>query len=224
MRHLIAIVGLVLATPARAEVLLLQVEGMVCGKCEAKLSGALNDLEFLANTKASSRGQKVCAELTGALDTAAVTAAVVELNYTLKGQDILEECPDITLTDRPGNWAETAGVDARIISGGQLVDFEANLVPDKFTIFDFGADWCAPCHAAEKFLKMYMMDHPDVAVRAIVLEGKTAKESFMHPVASQHLSGAAGLPYFVVYSPSGKRIYRGIDLPKALKKIDRKRK
>lgn len=224
MRHVLAIAGLVLASPARAEVLRLNVEGMSCADCEGKLSDTLNQLEFLTNAKVSAAGRQACAELTGALDIAALTTAVAALDYSLEGQDILGECPDITKPTRPGNWAEAAGVDARIISKGAPVDFTASLVSDKFTIFDFGADWCGPCHAAEKFLKMYMMDNPDVAVRAIVLEGKTAKESFKHPVATQHLTKAAGLPYFVVYSPSGKRIYQGIDLPKALKKIDRKRK
>lgn len=215
--------ALIAALPARAEVVLIELEGMTCNHCESKVEEALDKLEFLTNVGASLPGKKACAELTGALDTPAITATIAELGYTVIAQDLLESCPDIADTGAPGNWGETSGVDARIISTGNEVDFEASLVPDKFTVFDFGANWCAPCHAAEKLLKAYMGDHPDVAVRAIVLEGKTPKNSFAHPVVHQHLSGAAGLPYFVVYSPEGKRIYRGVNLPKALKKIDKKR-
>jgi copper chaperone CopZ len=204
-------------------VVVIELEGMTCIHCETKIVEALDKLEFLTNVEASLSGQKACAELAGALDTHAITAAITDLEYTVTGQDLLESCPDIANTGAPGNWDETSGMDARIISTGAEVDFEASLVPDKFTVFDFGANWCGPCHAAEKLLKAYMGDHPDVAVRAIVLAGKTPKSSFAHPVVHQHLSGAAGLPYFVVYSPAGKRIYRGVDLPKALKKIDKKR-
>jgi thiol-disulfide isomerase/thioredoxin len=223
MRYPLLIAALLASGSARAEVVLLRLAGMDCVSCEAKVKGALNDLDFLTNADANTPGQKACAELTGALNTAAITTAIVDLGYTVEGQDILDACPDIRATNRPGNWADPEGTDTVIISTGAEVDFEASLVPGKFTVFDFGADWCGPCHAAEKLLKAYMGDHADVAVRAIVLEGKTPKISFSLPVVHQHLSGAAGLPYFVVYSPAGKRVYRGIDLPKALRKMDKKR-
>jgi thiol-disulfide isomerase/thioredoxin len=223
VKYLFLIAFLLASAPARAEVVLLRLAGMDCVSCEAKVKGALNGLDFLNNADASTPGQKACAELTGALNTTAITAAIVDLGYTVQGQDILEACPDIRATTWSGNWADTGGTDAVIISTGAEVDFEASLVPGKFTVFDFGADWCGPCHAAEKLLKAYMGDHADLAVRAIVLEGKTPKMSFALPVVYQHLSGAAGLPYFVVYSPAGKRIYRGVDLPKALTKVDKKR-
>jgi len=215
--------ALLLSAPAHAEVVLLKLEGMDCGGCEKKVKEALNTLDFLDKADASTSGQKACAELTGALNTPAITAAIVDLGYTIKGQDLLAACPDITQTGRPGPWTDTEGLDATIISTGAELDFTDHLVPGKFTVFDFGAVWCGPCHAAEKLMRAYLGDHTDVAVRAIVLKGENPKESFAQPVVHQHLGGAAGLPYFVVYSPAGKRIYRGVDLPKALKKIDKKR-
>jgi thiol-disulfide isomerase/thioredoxin len=214
---------LLIAQPAQAEVVLLQLEGMDCVSCEAKVIGALDGLDFLDKTQASTPGRQACSELTGALDTPAIMGAIAALDYTVTAQDLLPACPDVSLSPAPGNWSETEGLDVQIVSTGAALDFSDHLVPDKYTVFDFGADWCGPCHAAEKLLKAYMADHSDVAVRAIVLEGKTPKLSFDHPVVHQHLSSAPGLPYFVVYSPSGKRLYRGVNLPKALSKMDKKR-
>jgi copper chaperone CopZ len=212
-----------LSLPARAEVVLLDIEGMSCVSCEAKVKTALNALEFLSRTDASTPNGKACAELTGALDTPALTAAIEGLGYSVRGQDLLEACPDVHATPRRGNWSDTDGLDARIISSGETADIEAARVAGKFTVIDFGADWCAPCHAAEHVLKMYLAEHADTAVRAVVLAGRSPKESFAQPIVRQHLAGAPGLPFFIVYDPEGRVIYKGVSVAKVLQKIDRKR-
>jgi len=213
-----------LLVSARAEVVVLELEGMICVACEQKVQTALDALDFLAEVDASTAGGKACAELTGALDTAAIQTAITEVGYTIIGQDLHPECPDISAASRVRNWADTAGLDATIISTGEPIELDAHLVAGKFTIYDFGAVWCGPCHTAETMLKTYMATHEDVAVRAIVLAGNDPKTSFAHPVVRQHLGSAAGLPYFIVYSPEGAAVYRGVDPARALKKIDRKRR
>jgi copper chaperone CopZ/thiol-disulfide isomerase/thioredoxin len=224
MRNGLLGAALALSTTAHAEVVVLKVDGMTCVSCEAKVTKALDALDFLSSSRASTHGGKVCTQLTGALDTGVITATLKDLGYTITGQDLLKECPDISVKSRARNWAETAGLDASIISKGPLVDFGDHLAKDKFTIIDFGALWCSPCHTAEKEIKRYMADHKDVAVRAVVLEGNDPKTSFAHPVVKQHLSGAPGLPYFIVYSPAGKVIYRGIHSVRVMQKIDKRRK
>ena len=74
-----------------------------------------------------------------------------------------------------------------------------------------------------KMLKDYLRDHDDVAVRAIVLDSQNPKESFAMPAAHQHLRSAPGLPYFVVVNAKGKAVFKGSDVAKLLKKIDKKR-
>ena len=213
-----------LVAPAKAEVVSLKLEGMICQSCEVKLKSALDGLDFLDKTIASTAGQQVCAELTGTLDTQAIHHAIRELGYTVRAQDLLDECPDLSVNSKPQNWAETGSLDAKTISQGEQFEIDEHLVQDKFTVFDFGASWCGPCHAAERLLKLYMADHPDVAVRAVVLAGDDPRTSFSQPVVAQHLSSAPGLPYFMVFTPDGKLIYRGVDCIKVLKKIDRRRR
>jgi len=212
-------------SPARAEVVVLAIDGMTCLGCEAKVIKALNRLPFLSDSQASTPGGKACATLSGGLEIAAIQETLTKLGYTLSAQDLLAECPDIHAPKaHMGNWGKTDGLDASIISRGERVDLTAHIVAEKFTVFDFGADWCTPCHAAEALLKAYLADHPDVAVRAVVIEGAGPKESFAQPVVSQHLASAAGLPYFIVYNPRGDIIYRGVSPTQALQKIDRKRR
>ena len=124
----------------------------------------------------------------------------------------------------PGDpWAKTDGHDVQVISDGFEFEIKEHLVEGKFTIFDFGASWCGPCHAAAQRFKAAMTTHSDIAVRAISL-GDDPSLSFEHPVVQQHMSFANGLPWFILYSPSGKRIYQGGDVDALLKAVDRKRK
>ena len=75
----------------------------------------------------------------------------------------------------------------------------------------------------EKLLRDYLSDHPDVALRAVVLDAQDAKTSFDMPVVAQHLQTAPGLPYFILVNPKGKTIARSVDPARILKKIDKKR-
>ena len=206
---------------AQAEMLQVTIEGMVCVSCEAKVSAELDNLSFLSGTKASTPAGSACAQVNGDVQREEISRVLTDLGYTLVTVETVENCD----SDRqyPANWADTEGLDVRIISLGEEVSLADSLVADKFTIFDFGAPWCAPCHVAEKFLKTYLSDHPDVAVRAIILNSQDANISYQMPVVSQHLSSAPGLPFFIVMNPAGKTIARGVDLPKVLKKLDRKR-
>ena len=207
---------------ARAEDIRVDIDGMFCATCEPKVSGALNALPFLTQAKASTPVSQACAELSGPVDEDAIRNAIAGLDYTVTAITLMDEC---TLEERryPDNWAETDGLDVVVISKGEEVDLEAHQVDGKFTIFDFGAPWCGPCHVAEKLLRDYLSDHPDVALRAVVLDAQDAKTSFDMPVVAQHLQTAPGLPYFILVNPKGKTIARGVDPARILKKIDKKR-
>ena len=235
-----------LSTHAEATYVRVQIEDMTCVSCQEKVVSALDKLSGLSLTQASTAAGLACAELRPsaaelacaniAASTAAqacnqaarkirndaVRSALAELGYGVTEITEPEVC-DLSEVQFQGNWAQTDGLDVQIISRGERVELTAHLANDKYTLFDFGAPWCVPCHAAEALIKRYMQDHPDVALRAIVLDSQDPKVSYAMPVVSQHLLAAPGLPYFMVMSPSGKTIAKGVDLPKLLKKLDRKR-
>ena len=197
-----------------------RISGMVCGSCESKIAEKLDSLPFVENTKVSFDDGRACAELSGEMVEADVISALEGMNYTVAAIAKTDAC---LLSGPPRNWADVADYDAQVISRGEPVVLEDHRVGSKFTVYDFGAPWCAPCHGAEILLKQYMSEHPDVAVRAVVLDAANAVDSFDMPAAKQHLTNAPGLPYFVVVSEKGKTIYRGSELPKALKQMDKRR-
>ncbi|MEC8194202.1 MAG: cation transporter [Myxococcota bacterium] len=211
-----------LVAPSHADAVRVRIDGMVCVSCEMKITKALNDLSFVDNIDISASSEMMCADIDGEYVEGEVTKRITDLGYTIKS---IERTPECTVEKRkyPVNWVENDGLDVETISRGEEVDLDQHIVAGKFTIFDFGAPWCGPCHVAEKLLKNYLSDHPDVAVRAVVLDSDDAKASFAMPVAHQHLGGAPGLPYFVAVGPNGRTVYRGADVAKLLKKVDAKR-
>jgi copper chaperone CopZ/thiol-disulfide isomerase/thioredoxin len=209
--------------PAQAEVILLDLDGMTCLSCEGKVQRAVGAIDGVAQVHASMPGQAACIELEGEVSDIAVAAAIGGLGYTVDMLSRPDRCPDSLLAETyPDPWEDTAGVDAAIISEGDELAFADHLVASKFTIFDFGAPWCGPCHVAASTLRGELTEANDIAVRAISL-GQDPRASFQFPVAKQHLAFAPGLPWFVVYSPKGKAIYTGSNVDKALAMIEKKR-
>ena len=207
---------------AQADTIRVSVEGMVCVSCEVKIKEGLKNVDYLDNLTVSASAKMMCADVTGPFDEAAFTALITDIGYTITA---LDRAPECAMDERkyPLNWVEKEGLNAEIISRGEAVDLPAHRAQGKFTVYDFGAPWCGPCHVAEKMLKDYMRDNADVAVRAIVLDSDNAKNSFAMPAAQQHLVSAPGLPYFLVVAPNGRTVYRGSDVARALKKMDAKR-
>jgi thiol-disulfide isomerase/thioredoxin len=92
--------------------------------------------------------------------------------------------------------------DVQTITHGREVDLADHLVPGKFVLFDFYADWCGPCRALEPRLLELAGRHSDrLALRKVdIINWESA-------VARQYSVGS--IPYLVLYSPDGTRIAAG---------------
>jgi copper chaperone CopZ len=220
---------LILASAASADMLstgraVVTIEGMTCMDCETKVRNALATVEGLGVVTASLVEQAACMEVTAPTSTEDVEAAIASISYEAVSVESVDLCPAALSPGAPKRlWASTAGLDVVIISRGETVELLDHRATDKFTVYDFGADWCGPCHIASKRLRAYLSAHPDTAVRAIALDGASSDESFALPAAKQHLEWAGGLPWFEVYSPGGKRIYKGNKVGKVLSSIEKAR-
>jgi len=213
---------LLLTNPVSAEMLQIGIEGMTCLGCQLKINEALDGIDGIRETEASVAAKAACAQVDGTFSRDEVRKAIEALEYSITTMEIVETC-DTSKSRFPDNWSDTAGLDVTIISRGEEVDLEDHRAQGKWTIYDFGAPWCAPCHVAETMLKMYLREHPNTALRAIILDSQTAKESFKMPVVKQHLLSAPGLPYFIVTDEKGKVVFRGSEIDRLLKKLDKRR-
>lgn len=220
---------MLLASLAAADMLptgraVVRIEGMTCMSCETKVRNAFATVEGLGVVTASLTEGAACVEVTAPTPSEDVEAAMVSISYRALSVESVDLCPPALSPGAPKRvWANTAGVDVAIISRGEAVNLASHRADGKFTVYDFGADWCGPCHIASKRLRAYLSAHSDTAVRVIALDGATPEESFALPAAKQHLEWAGSLPWFEVYTPDGERIYKGSNVGKVLSSIEKDR-
>jgi len=113
---------------------------------------------------------------------------------------------------RTGSGAGAA--DPELISQGRRVDIEAHLVPGKLVLFDFYADWCAPCRIIKPRIKDLAVQYPDkLAVREIDVI------NWDSPVAQQY--GISALPHLKLYGPGGSLLAEG-DTQRVMVELDRR--
>jgi thiol-disulfide isomerase/thioredoxin len=94
------------------------------------------------------------------------------------------------------------GPDIKLVSQGREVVLEEHLVPGKLVVFDFYADWCAPCRYLTPQLERLAAAHPErFALRKIdVIDWES-------PVARQHR--ISSLPHLVLFGADGSRLADG---------------
>ena len=66
---------------------------------------------------------------------------------------------------QPLTEKEKEGLDIKTITGGDKIQFKDHLVQGKITIFDFYADWSAPCKVFSPKLERLMLTKEDLALR-----------------------------------------------------------
>lgn len=82
--------------------------------------------------------------------------------------------------------------------GEDIVSLAEHVVPGKVTVFDFYADWCAPCRNVDRHVFGLIAKGQDLAVR------KLNVHSWETPLAKRYLATVPALPLLVVFGKDGK--------------------
>jgi thiol-disulfide isomerase/thioredoxin len=101
---------------------------------------------------------------------------------------------------RPGDYPPGSDVAVLSPDGSAVGPLHKLRVPGKYTVFDFYADWCAPCRFVDARLREILAVRRDVAVR------KLNVVDFETPLARELGPRFEALPYVVVFTPRGKRV------------------
>lgn len=126
--------------------------------------------------------------------TEAVIIAVVEKVGYRASTKPFTEARDLTEEVPPG-------LDVKIIGRpGEAVDLKKHLVPGKLTVFDFYADWCAPCKTLAKKLNELVKELPGLAVRKIDIV------NWDSPAGKKFLTNVSDLPHVRVFSAKGRHL------------------
>ncbi len=132
---------------------------------------------------------------------------IVITNKTLKtlkpGQGLVNARPvEPASTTVHTTSEEPAKPIIEVITRGERVTLADHMVPGRYVIFDFYADWCGPCRRMDPHLRKFIKKYPDrVALKKIDIV------RWRSPVANQY--DINSIPHLRVYNPSGKLVRTG---------------
>ena len=218
-RRLVIVMGILAATSAAAAPKRFHtdfaVAGLACTSCAVTATRALEGIPAVVHATVDFASKKARVEATRTIPEEEIRLALAKYGFEARfpRDEVIE----------PLSEQERALLDIRSASrGGEAFEIRRHLAPGKYTIFDFWADWCGPCHVLTPKLERLVRDRADVALRKIDLQkwdspaGKQATRQFKVPA----------LPYVRVYDPNGTLVGEvvGNDIDKVKTLLERRRR
>ncbi|HVS31387.1 MAG TPA: thioredoxin domain-containing protein [Thermoanaerobaculia bacterium] len=196
LRYLVVVLLFALTASAAAEqfVVEFEVTGLACDGCAATATDALRKLPGVTSAKVTFATRRAHVEANRRIEDAELRVTVAKFGFEAR-------FPNDAVA-KPLTAEERSRLDIKVASHGEAFDVRKHLARGKFTIFDFWAEWCGPCHVLTQKIEKLVQARSNVALRTIDLKqwdspaGKQATKEFKVP----------GLPYVRVYGPDGRLV------------------
>ena len=167
------------------------VAGLACDGCAQTATDALRKIPGVVKAEVTFATRRARVEANRRIEDAEFRSTLAKMGFEAR-------FPNDALI-KPLTADERKRADIKVASHGEAFDVRKNLARGKYTIFDFWAEWCGPCHLLTPKIERLVLEHENVALRTIDLKqwdspaGKQATKEFKLP----------GLPYVRVYGPDG---------------------
>ncbi len=168
-----------------------KIEGMSCDACANSATKTLQGIKGTdsVNVDFNSKTAVVVGSMTKG-----------DIKKAMKEKTNFEVVFEGGLRVKPLTDAERAKLDIKTIKGGSKIKFTDYLADGKVTIFDFYADWCAPCRVFSPKVEQFIKNNPNIALRKVDIVSwkselsKQLTKNFKMP----------SLPFTLIFSDKGK--------------------
>lgn len=195
MKNYFIILILVLATlfthAQTTQTYTFKIEGMSCDACASSATKILQGIKGVDNVNVS-------------FDT---KTAIVKGNVTKADiKKVMKEMTNFEIIFEGGSLVkpltneERAILDIITIKGGGKIKIKDHLSSGKITIFDFYADWCAPCRVFSPKVEHFIKNNPNIALRKVDIVNW--KSEISKQLTKNYKMPA--LPFTLIFSAKGK--------------------
>ena len=102
--------------------------------------------------------------------------------------------------------------DVAVVTHGEAVNLGDHMVPGKYVLFDFYADWCGPCRQLEPYLEELASGHEDeLALRKVDIVNWSSAVAGQYRIHS--------IPHLKLFDPDGRLVAEG-DAGRVLQALD----
>ena len=138
------------------------IEGMTCQGCVNTATGVLKNVEGVESVSIDLASKK-------AIVTGNINVTEESLKKAIKSRTNFEPLFASEKLVEPLSNEERNGLDIKSIEGGGKIKFKDHLATGKVTIFDFYADWCAPCKVFTPKVERLLLKDKNIALRKVDL-------------------------------------------------------
>ena len=193
-----ALLALMVAVPAWADrVQVFSAQGSNCGSCEDEVGPYLKKIKGVKSWKFDEKKSEFTITMADNVSDQVVIDAFERQGCYRAVSGAGQGAQPAAYKPEP--YPEGSDMVVVTTKGEAVGPLEKLRVPGKYTVLDFYADWCGPCHVVDKQLRDTMAGRKDMAVR------KLNVVNFESALARQLGRKFKALPYVVVFDPSGKR-------------------